>query len=606
VQISQVGSGTVKVRTAEGMLLTLNDVMHVPDAELWYFSVTVLLEKKGQIIFEDMGFAIYLGSMCLTSSYCDGQLFWFDTSISAVNAHMRAMLPAELWHQRMGHMSYPALLRYKDSVKGITLDSSINPDQAPCPGCELGKQMWLPFPTLHKQLDHQLQIIHSDLAGLMQEQSIQGVKYIATFIDNYSKHGVVYFLCIKDQCVAAFKKFLAWAENQTSDKLLALHSDCGGEYLVHAVKAILDDKGIEHCLTMLGSPQQNGLAEQWNRTIMEKARAMLHSAGLSLGFWEFAVDTAVHIYNRIPSWTINWRMPHELWSAGHTPDVSYFCVFGCEAYVHVPEDKRKKLDPRSIEMTLVGYKPSSKGYWLWNRSTQAIILSHNVTFDERSFPFKERQSDNAPALQPSVLDGLVTITFPTREPIVPAPLPEMPQNTVVPSRDTTAFFTPPSRPPQNTPPLRPCPVQIDTSLPSPSFGPPPAPPALPRLRPNPHPNLHYTGPDNVMCMPSRQHNGRIGHTELLATAKEPPPVMFQEAMNSNLASDWQEACQYEMDALAKNGTWELVDLPPGHKAIKSKWVFKRKADGHFRTRVVAKGFTQIQGIDYDETFSPVA
>jgi hypothetical protein len=61
-----------------------------------------------------------------------------------------------------------------------------------------------------------------------------------------------------------------------------------------------------------------------------------------------------------------------------------------------------------------------------------------------------------------------------------------------------------------------------------------------------------------------------------------------------------------MDALAKNGTWELVDLPLGHKAIKSKWVFKRKADGHFRTRVVAKGFTQIQGIDYDETFSPVA
>ena len=173
----------------------------------------------------------------------------------------------------------------------------------------------------------------------MQEQSIQGTKYIATFIDDYSRHGVVYFLRTKDQCVVAFKKFLAWAENQTSDKLLALHSDHRGEYLARAIKAILDDKGIEHRLMMLGLPQQNRLAEQWNRTIMEKARAMLHSAGLSLGFWEFAVDTAVHIYNRTPSRTINWRTPHELWSAGHTPDVSYFRVFGCKAYVHVPEGK---------------------------------------------------------------------------------------------------------------------------------------------------------------------------------------------------------------------------------------------------------------------------
>src|SRR5882757_832549 len=77
-------------------------------------------------------------------------------------------------------------------------------------------------------------------------------------------------------------------------------------------------------------------------------------------------------------------------------------------------------------------------------------------------------------------------------------------------------------------------------------------------------------------------------------------------MESALANDWKEACQYEIDALAKNGTWTLVELPSGRKAIKSKWVFKHKADGRFRARLVAKGFTQIHGIDYNETFSPVA
>ena len=77
-------------------------------------------------------------------------------------------------------------------------------------------------------------------------------------------------------------------------------------------------------------------------------------------------------------------------------------------------------------------------------------------------------------------------------------------------------------------------------------------------------------------------------------------------MSSDYADEWRAACQYKIDALAKNRTWDLVDLPTGRKAVKSKWVFKRKADGRFRAWLVAKGFTQIKGIDYDETFSPVA
>src|SRR5258708_12738750 len=76
-------------------------------------------------------------------------------------------------------------------------------------------------------------------------------------------------------------------------------------------------------------------------------------------------------------------------------------------------------------------------------------------------------------------------------------------------------------------------------------------------------------------------------------------------MEAANAEEWAEACQYEMDALSKNNTWELVNLPPGCKAIKSKWVFKLKADGHFHAHLLAKGFMQIPGIDYDEPFSPI-
>jgi hypothetical protein len=323
-------------------------------------------------------------------------------------------------------------------------------------------------------LDWILQIIHSDLAGPMQQRSIQGTLYIATFIDDYSRNGVVYFLKSKDQTAAAFRKFLAWAETQTLERLRALHSDRGGEYISKALKSILDEKGIDHKLTMLGSPQQNGLAERWNRTLLNKAHAMLHGAGLSLGFWELAIDTAVHIHNRTPSHTIGWCTPHELWNAGHIPDVSYFHIFGCKAYVHVPEDKRQKLDPRSIKMTLVGYEPGFKGYRSWNSNTQAIVLSHNVTFDERSFPFRESGPQSTPPVQPDVPQGPVTIQLPEIvEAPPPAPAPTMPEPV---HRDNTVFFMPSSQPPTLPPPAHPCPVQVNTGIPGPSFG--PCPPSL--------------------------------------------------------------------------------------------------------------------------------
>jgi transposase InsO family protein len=88
----------------------------------------------------------------------------------------------------------------------------------------------------------------------MQVHSIQKALYIATFIDDYSRHGVVYFLKSKDQCAATLKKFVAWAENQTSEKMQALHSDRRGEYMSGELKSFLAEKGIKHCLTMPGSP----------------------------------------------------------------------------------------------------------------------------------------------------------------------------------------------------------------------------------------------------------------------------------------------------------------------------------------------------------------
>ena len=221
-------------------------------------------------------------------------------------------------------------------------------------------------------------------------------------------------------------------------------------------------------------------------------------------------------------------------------------------------------------MTLVGYALGSKGYQLWNKSTQAIILSCDMTFDEHSFPFRESGQLSTLPVQPTVPLRPITIELPeSREAPPPTPATPVP----ISNRDNTVFFTPPLQPPVLMLPtyVCACPIWVNAGIPSPSFG--PCPPSPWQLCENPHPNPRYFRLDNTACM---RQTEQLGQMALLATAtvKYHNPATYQEVLASEQADEWHDACQYEMNALAKNGTWTLVDLPPGRKAVKSKWVFK--------------------------------
>ena len=395
-----------------------------------------------------------------------------------------------------------------------------------------------------------------------------------------------------------------------------------------SVKDILNQRGIEHLLTMPGTPQQNGKAEWFNRTIMDKAMSMLHTTGLSNGFWEHTISTAMHVYNRTPIHSLQWRTPHEAWNTGHIPDVSYFQVFRCKAYMHVPADKRHKLDAKAIEVTFVGYESGSKGYQLWDKNTHSVHLSRDVTFDKSSFPARSTETSSVPTSQ-TVLPFYLVYPVPN-PPAMPQPRVTSPALTEGSEDDIEDMLLPKVERPQ-TPPIQ---GPTLPTTPKKELKPPTSLlhcqsavhtqqlPLTPELRmPGgmqqqlrevdvaPHrstcarvPNPQYFNADNVAQM-----GGRLGHAELLAAAYVGrDPASYAEAMRSTNVDSWEEACQYEIDALNKNKTWELVDLPAGQKAVKSKWVFKHKVDGRYRTRLVAKGFMQIPGLDYDETFSPVA
>jgi hypothetical protein len=125
----------------------------------------------------------------------------------------------------------------------------------------------------------------------------------------------------------------------------------------------LHECGIERQTSAPYTPQQNGVAERANRTIMECARSMIRAQGLDLEFWAEAVNTAVYIKNRCPTKALDSKTPQEAWT-GVKPDVSHLRVFGCKAFAHIPDEKRSKLEPKSIPCVFLGYCEGTKAYRL--------------------------------------------------------------------------------------------------------------------------------------------------------------------------------------------------------------------------------------------------
>ena len=211
-----------------------------------------------------------------------------------------------------------------------------------------------------------------------------------TFFDDFSGYSSIVCLKCKSDVATAFRNWFVWAEKASGNKLLKLRSDHGGpEYISSDLWNFLSENGVEHQMTVPHTPQQNGRAERFNCTLLEKSKAMQQHACLLPFFWQDAVETSLHVYN---------RQPIQLWN-GTKPDLFYFRTFGCQAYVFIPKDKRpNKLAPKSEDMIFIGYEPGTKGYRFWSRTRRTIVISSTTTFDEFNFPNcpREKQPDKPP------------------------------------------------------------------------------------------------------------------------------------------------------------------------------------------------------------------
>ena len=518
-----------------------------------------------------------------------------DLIPTAYVAYGEAVAKASLdvWHQRLGHVSKTKILNVMDKMPGLELNTDIE-DIKVCDGCQLGKQTRDPFGKAIRK-NNPLELIHSDLCGEFQDISLGGAKYFILFIDDCTRFTYVEFLKNKNSSTicSAFKKFKAWAELKTGFKVKGLRTDGGSEYLGE-LRTFLEQEGIEHETTTRYSPQSNGMAERMNRTLLDMARPMIYGSNAPKSLWAEAVNTAVYLFNLLPNKNLDFKTPSEK-LLGETPDVSHLRMFGSIVYSKVPDEIRRKLDPKSIRGILIGYGATQSFYKIYEPQRRVVYMTRDVyipeVFDAELAKGMWRSYEPGEPyhyIDPNQVEEMaeVVIQTPIQIPIPPPPIIEE-----LPIIDEPLIIEQPI--------IEPVVEQVAEEVIQPEvIAIPPRTEPIPQVQQVVEPEPLRRSSRNVK--PPDRYEGNKAEIVL-------EPQSYTDAISGEDSVKWRAAMEEEMNAMHTNNVWTLVQPPSNSpNVVSTKWVFKIKENDTYKARFIARGFSQAYGQDYDETFAPVA
>lgn len=596
------GKGSVVIKTPEsdgGLTVTLHDALYVPDLECGLISVSKLTDKGLSAVFMDNKAVVLQSDELIFKALKKDRVYIVNTikNISHIfesksqNGAACKTVSNMIWHERLGHL-------HQDAMRKLPVLEMKDEDKLVCEVCVQGKFSKISFP---KQSEHKssalLQIIHSDLMGKFTPASLGGSHYIMTFIDDYSRFITVKCLESKSDAFSEFVNYQKLVENQLDTKIKALQSDNGTEYTRSDFKSHLESHGITHRKTVPYCPQQNGVAERSNRTLMEMVRCMLVQSGVSKKFWAEAVMAAAYIRNRCPSSAIDNRIPYELWTNKKLTkeDMSRMKVYGCKAFAK--KTSSGKLDSKVEECILIGYAEDTKdGYRLWSEERQCIIIRRDVVFNESVFPFKQKKPDDVKLciIQEDFISDMLaqSVLFDNNE----VPVDELMEELANPMHndDVPAVLVEV----QNDQ----CVDQIVDHAEETS--------SQPVLRRSKRVRSVKTCSEGCCAVAGAEcdYFKDKDNAENFVLSYEPKTC--QEAINSKDKDKWKEAMDLEIGNMVDNDVWEIVERPKDKQVVGSKWVFKIKNDEfgnveRFKARLVAQGFKKSMGFDWESTFSPV-
>ncbi|GKE57253.1 retrotransposon protein, putative, ty1-copia subclass, partial [Tanacetum coccineum] len=337
-QYLQVGNGTQAVVEAIGMfdlvlpsglVLKLNNCYYAPSIVRGVVSISCLLDLGFHHTIASNGISVSLNGIFYFSAISVNGVFEIDmnnnvknnnNSIFSINKKRKLDLDSSyLWHCRLAHIGKTRMqkLHREGLLENINEESFDK-----CESCISGKMTKKPFNKNIERATDLLGLIHTDVCGPLRHVSRKGASYFLTFTDDFSRYGYVYLLKHKHEVFETFKVFKAEVELQLGKKIKALRSDRGGEYLSQEFKDYLSENGIVQNLTYPYTPQQNGVSERRNRTLLDMVRSMFNLTTLPLSFWDYALESAVRILNMVPTKKVD-KTPYEIWH-GKAPNLSYY------------------------------------------------------------------------------------------------------------------------------------------------------------------------------------------------------------------------------------------------------------------------------------------
>ncbi|KAG8501441.1 hypothetical protein CXB51_003771 [Gossypium anomalum] len=334
------GVGTIKVKMFDGVVRTLSDVRYVPELKRNLISLSTLDSKGYRYTAESGVLKISKGSLVVMKGQRKtAKLYVLQGSTVTGDAAVASSSLSDdditkLWHMRLGHMSENGMVEL--SKRGLFDGQGICKLNF-CEHCVFGEQKRVRFTRGIHNTKETLEYIHSDLWGPSRVPSRGGANYMLTFIDDFSRKVWAFFLKQKSDVFSAFKSWKIMIEKQTGKQIKYLRTDNGLEFCSDEFNRLCKSEGIVRHLTVRHTPQQNGVAERMNRTIMEKVRCMLSNANLPKSFWAEAASTACFLINRSPSVSIEKKTPQEVWSS-NPANYSDLKIFGCPAKVVISRD----------------------------------------------------------------------------------------------------------------------------------------------------------------------------------------------------------------------------------------------------------------------------
>nr|ADB85299.1 putative retrotransposon protein [Phyllostachys edulis] len=277
-----------------------------------------------------------------------------------------------LWYRRLGHIGFDHLTRVssKDLIRGLPRLKAVR--DLVCTPCRHGKMVSASHPPLTLVMtDGPGQLLHLDTVGPSRVQSAGGKWY-----------SWVYFLVSKDEAFGFFRELVLRLAVELPGALRAIRTDNGTEFKNSSFATFYSDRGLEHQFSSPRVPQQNGVVERKNRTLVEMARTMLDEHSTPRRFWAEAISTACYISNRVFLRSVIGKTSYEL-RFGHKPKVSHFKIFGCKCFI-LKYGNLDKFESRCSDGIFLGYPAHSRGYRVFNFDTNKVVETCEVTFDEAS------------------------------------------------------------------------------------------------------------------------------------------------------------------------------------------------------------------------------